>query len=115
MINFLSLNLPRKVSLLISIASPKLKENKLITHLLQRRLNSCSTKEKQKEQLSNRQIALSELNESPDCYRQIIVLLSLPSIGDAVSQPLSEDVIWKSHVADGNTNEMIVMPTAVFR
>lgn len=38
----------------------------------------------------------------------------LPNIGAAVSQPLSADVIWKSHVAAGKTNDTIVMPMAVF-
>jgi hypothetical protein len=41
--------------------------------------------------------------------------LHSPSMGAAVSQPLSADDISKSHVADGSTNEMIVMPTAVFK
>lgn len=39
----------------------------------------------------------------------------LPSIGAAVSHPLSADDIWKSHVADGSTKEIIVIPTAVFK
>lgn len=39
---------------------------------------------------------------------------NLPSIGAAVNKPLSFDDILKSHVADGRTNEMIVIPMAVF-
>lgn len=38
----------------------------------------------------------------------------LPSIGAAVNKPLSLDDIRKSHVADGKTNDIIVMPIAVF-
>lgn len=38
----------------------------------------------------------------------------LPNIGAAVSQPLSADVILKSHVAAGNTKDTIVIPMAVF-
>lgn len=38
----------------------------------------------------------------------------LPSIGAAVSNPLSLDDIRKSQVADGKTNDIIVIPIAVF-
>lgn len=38
----------------------------------------------------------------------------LPSMGVAESKPLSSDVIKKSHWADGNTNDTIVIPMAVF-
>lgn len=39
----------------------------------------------------------------------------IPNIGAAVSHPLSSEDIWKSHVADGRTNDNIVIPTAVFK
>lgn len=41
-------------------------------------------------------------------------MIYLPSIGAAVNHPLSAEVIWKSHVAEGKTKDNIVMPTAVF-
>lgn len=37
-----------------------------------------------------------------------------PNIGAAVNKPLSLDDMRKSHVADGKTNEIIVIPMAVF-
>lgn len=40
---------------------------------------------------------------------------TLPNIGAAVRSPLSLEDIWKSHVADGRTNDIIVIPTAVFK
>lgn len=39
----------------------------------------------------------------------------LPSIGAAVNHPLSDEDIWKSQVAEGRTNDIIVIPTAVLR
>lgn len=44
----------------------------------------------------------------------IMKMKVLPSIGAAVNKPLSLDDIRKSHVADGKTNDIIVMPIAVF-
>lgn len=38
----------------------------------------------------------------------------LPNIGAAVSHPLSAEVMRKSQVAAGSTNETMVMPMAVF-
>lgn len=39
--------------------------------------------------------------------------MTIPNIGAAVSHPFFSDVKLKSHVADGKTNDNIVIPTAV--
>lgn len=40
---------------------------------------------------------------------------SIPNIGEADSQPLSLEFIWKSQVAAGKTKDNMVIPMAVFK
>lgn len=71
---------------------------------------------------SNRTCCLHLRSQQPNVSSYLTINLNLvtirgcqlPNMGAAVSQPLSADVIWKSHVAAGSTNDTMVIPMAVF-
>lgn len=68
-------------------------------------LETCTHKSQDFIAIKNLNITIVHLKQRPNI---------LPSIGAAVNRPLSLDDIRKSQVADGKTNDIIVMPMAVF-